>query len=146
MSVSLACLFVLLWKRSRAILRTTPIQLYVLLSNHRIYTKYFSKYRSIQNPNTESVEQIHHCMVERFTKQRKKCHNGLIPPSARNPLRKRLLKESSMKMSTQEVGHVPVIMERTARLLALRSSCKFSVRINHFSVYLIFSHKKVLRG
>ena len=58
-----------------------------------------------------------------------------------HPLCKDGLKES-MKMSTQEVGHVPFIMERTARLLALRSSRKFSVRINNFSVYLIFSHKK----
>ena len=57
------------------------------------------------------------------------------------PFAQRRLKES-MKMSTQEVGYVPFIMEGTARLLALRSSRKFSVRINYFLVYLIFSHKK----
>jgi len=51
-----------------------------------------------------------------------------------------------MNMSAQEVGYIPFIMEGTTRLLALRSICKFSVRINHFSVYLIFSHKKVQRG
>ena len=57
------------------------------------------------------------------------------------PFAQRRLKES-MNMSAQEVGYIPFIMEGTARLLALRSSRKFSVRINHFSVYLIFSHKK----
>ena len=53
----------------------------------------------------------------------------------------RRLKES-MNMSAQEVGYIPFIMDGTTRLLALRSSRKFSVRINNFSVYLIFSHKK----
>ena len=57
--------------------------------------------------------------------------------------------KASLNMSNQEFGHVPVFMERTARLLALGSSRKFSVRINNFLAYSTFpikSLKKMIGG
>ena len=45
-----------------------------------------------------------------------------------------------LKMSNQEFGHVPALIERTARLLVLESSRTF---LSEFSAHSTFSHKKV---